>query len=505
MPARGVVAAGHPLTAEAGAEVLREGGNAVDAAIAATMASFSLESALTGLGAGGFMMVKRPGEEAELIDFFVAAPGQGSRERTEELIPAEVRFDADTTQVFNFGAPSCGVPGTAAGLAMAADRFGSMPISELVGAGIRLAREGAPLNRQQAYVLQILEPIYTALPEARALFAPEGNMLREGELFRDPDLADALERFGVEGPASIYGGDTAAAIDDYVGIRGGVLGVEDLAAYEAIRRKPIEVWFGDYRILTNPPPSSGGILIALCLAMLEQLDSSGTEDLVKAMGVANSRRGPYFVAGLERVGFVDEFLSEAALDRALDGGDQLGSTTHLAAIDSEGFCASVTCSNGTGSGLVVPGTGVHLNNMLGEEDLNPLGFHKLVPGTRVTSMMSPTLVLRGDEVVAGLGSAGSNRIRSAVLQTAVNLLANGMPPQDAVNAARVHLEGGLLQAEPGVDEIALRRIEAAGQEVFRWTEKNLYFGGVQVVTRDPVTASLGGGGDPRRGGAVAYA
>ena len=502
---RGVVAAGHPLTAEAGAEVLRAGGNAVDAAVAATIASFPLESALTGLGAGGFMMLKRPGEEAVLIDFFVAAPGMGGRERSQELLPAEVRFDENTTQVFNFGAASCGVPGTAAGLALAAERYGSMPISDLTAAGIRWAREGAPLNQQQAYVLSILEPIYTALPEARALFAPEGHILREGELFRDPDLADALERFGDEGPDSIYAGETAAAINEYVGVRGGILGTEDLAAYEAICRKPVEVRFGDYRILTNPPPSSGGILIGLCLAMLEGLDSTGTRDLVRAMGEANGRRGADFVAGLEREGFVEEFLSEEALERALGGDDRLGSTTHLSAMDSDGVCASVTCSNGTGSGLVVPGTGVHLNNMLGEEDLNPLGFHMSTPGSRVTSMMSPTIVLKGDEVVAGLGSAGSNRIRSAVLQTTVNLLAKGMGPQEAVDAARIHLEAGVLQAEPGADEGALAALEAEGRKVFRWPEKNLYFGGVQVVTRDPATASLGGGGDPRRGGAVAHA
>ena len=150
--------------------------------------------------------------------------------------------------------------------------------------------------------------------------------------------------------------------------------------------------------------------------------------------------------------------------------------------------------------MVVPGTGIHLNNMLGEEDLNPLGFHSARPGTRVSSMMAPTLVLRDGEVVAGLGSAGSNRIRSAVLQTTINLLARGMSPQEAVDAPRIHLEKGVLQAEPGIDGDALDAMKEAGQEVFRWKEKNLFFGGVQVVSRDPDTGELSGGGDPRRGG-----
>ncbi|HTU15368.1 MAG TPA: gamma-glutamyltransferase [Solirubrobacterales bacterium] len=498
MAPRGVVAAGHALTAEAGASILREGGNAVDAAVAAVMASFSVESALTGLGAGGFMIVSAPDSEPVLLDFFVAAPGHGGLERRGELIPVPVHFDANTTQIFNAGAASCGVPGVAAGLSMALARFGSMEIGDLIGPGVRLAREGAPLNREQAYVLRILEPIYTSTPEAREIYAPEGRIVREGELFRFPDLAIALERYAAEGSAAFYGGEVAAAIEEYVAGLGGVLSAADMAAYEAIPRVPVAADFEGYEIFTNPPPSAGGILIALCLSLLRRAGGCGTLEIERAMEVANAARRSGFAERLERPGFAEEFLSGDSIDR-------LGSTTHLAAMDEHGLCASVTCSNGTGSGLVVPGTGIHLNNMLGEEDLNPLGFHKSIPGSRVSSMMSPTVVRRDGEVIAGLGSAGSNRIRSAVLQTTINLLDGGMEPQEAVDAARVHLEAGVLQAEPGVDERALRALERRGREVFRWTEKNLFFGGVQIVTRDPRTGELGGGGDPRRGGAVAYA
>ena len=204
-------------------------------------------------------------------------------------------------------------------------------------------------------------------------------------------------------------------------------------------------------------------------------------------------------------GFASEFLSEASLASGIEATDRLGSTTHLVAIDSDGLCASVTCSNGTGSGMVVPETGVHLNNMLGEEDLNPLGFHRHRPGDRIGSMMSPTLILDRGEVVAGLGSAGSNRIRSAVVQSVVNLVARGMDPQDAIDAPRIHVEGDLIQAEPGVDGVALDRLAASGEEVFVWDRINLFFGGVQAVTRDPGSGLLAGGADPRRGGAVAIA
>ena len=501
-----MVAAGHPLTAEAGASVLREGGNAVDAAVAAAVASFPVEFALTGLGAGGFMIVKGPGSRAVVIDFFVAAPGRGGHELSEELVPVPVHFDASTTQIFNAGAASCGVPGTAAGLEMALDRFGSVPMAELVGSGVRLAREGAPLNSQQAYVLRILEPIYTATAEARAIYAPQGRILREGEEVHDPDLADALERYGAEGAASIYSDEVPRAVEEYVCSRGGILSAADMEAYRPIPREPVGAAYGGHEILTNPPPSAGGILIAYCLELLERLGREpGPVELAAVMDAANRARGEGFAENLEQVGFAEQFLSEESLNGALGGGDRLGSTTHLAVMDQAGLCASVTCSNGTGSGMIVPGTGIHLNNMLGEEDLNPLGFHQAEPGVRVSSMMSPTLILREGEVVAGLGSAGSNRIRSAVLQTTLNLLAGRLGPQSAVDAPRIHLEGGLLQSEPGVDSAALGRLEEDGQEVFRWTERNLFFGGVQVVTRDRDSGRLGGGGDPRRGGAVAYA
>jgi gamma-glutamyltranspeptidase/glutathione hydrolase len=188
-----------------------------------------------------------------------------------------------------------------------------------------------------------------------------------------------------------------------------------------------------------------------------------------------------------------------------DPTDRLGSTTHIAVIDADGNCASVTCSNGTGSGVVVPGTGVHLNNMLGEEDLNPHGFHRIPPGRRVSSMMSPSLALRDGEVVLGLGSAGSNRIRSAILQTIVRVLEQGMDAGEAVRAGRLHFEAGTVQAEPEVDEGGLDDLERRGVPVVRWKRKNLYFGGVQAAARDPASGELTGGGDPRRGGAIALA
>jgi gamma-glutamyltranspeptidase / glutathione hydrolase len=274
-------------------------------------------------------------------------------------------------------------------------------------------------------------------------------------------------------------------------------------------------------VLTNPPPSSGGLLIGYSLGLLDRLgDRSGVEEIVAATEAANARRTDDFPEGLHDEAYVKEFLASdldpvAAKIREGDWvggqggaggpGDRLGSTTHIAVVDSEGSCASVTCSNGTGSGVVVPGTGVHLNNMLGEEDLNPQGFHRIPPGRRVSSMMSPSLALHDGEVALALGSAGSNRIRSAILQVVVRVLEEGMDADRAVRAGRLHFEAGTVQAEPEVDEEGLAGLETRGVPVVRWKRKNLYFGGAQAVVRDPENGALSGGGDPRRGGAVVVA
>jgi len=499
----GVVAAGHPLTAEAGAGVLRAGGNAVDAAVCAVLTSFAVESPLTGFGAGGHMMVHQ-GAKTTLIDFFVAAPGLDGIDRGAELVPVPVRFDAETTQTFFVGPASCGVPGTAAGLAHALERFGTVALGDLVGPGVRHAREGAPINRGQAYILDILAPIHERMPGTRELYAPAGRPLRERDVFHFPELAEALERFGAEGAEPFYRGEVAARISDFVVARGGTLGPGDLASYAAVERPPVVAPFRGTEVLTNPPPSSGGILIAYCLGLLERFGpQSGPEQLVMAMEAANDRRDLAFAEALYEEGMEAGFLDPVGLDLAAV--DLLGSTTHISVLDGDGNCASVTCSNGSGSGVLVPGTGVILNNMLGEEDLNPGGFHAIPPGRRVPSMMAPTAVLRDGEIVLAIGSAGSNRIRSAILQTLVRAIEQGYPVGAAIEAPRLHFEQGVVQAEMGVDPAALTRLEERGRTVARWPSINLFFGGVQAVARDPASGELSGGGDPRRGGAVAYA
>ncbi|HEV3001991.1 MAG TPA: gamma-glutamyltransferase [Solirubrobacteraceae bacterium] len=487
---RGFVAAGHPLTAEAGARVLRDGGNAVDAAIAAMLTSWTAEPLLSGPGAGGYLLVAGAGEAPALLDFFVEAPGRGADAAARcALNPVEVCF-GDATQVFNGGPASCGTYGNPAGICEASRRWGTIPLAELAAPAARLAREGVELNAEQAYVFDLLHGLLLATPEGSALFAPGGALLREGDVFRWDELAGAIELLGAEGERPFYEGEVAAAVVDWVGSLGGTVTREDLAAYRPVLREPVRARYRGRDVLTNPPPNAGGILLALALQRLARTDGPPSlAEIVECMESVQAHRTPEFTNGLADPAYVHDFVST-----------HLGNTTHISVMDGDGRAASVTCTNGEGSGVVVPGTGLHLNNIMGEEDLSPAGFHLAPPGTRMPSMMAPTVVLGDGEVEVVLGSAGSNRIRSAILQVVVGVVDHGMSAGEAVSAPRVHFEEGIVFAEPGVP---VEQLE--GREIVQFREHNLFFGGAQAVERDPSTGALSGAGDPRRGGAAVEA
>jgi gamma-glutamyltranspeptidase / glutathione hydrolase len=490
---RGVVAAGHPLTAKAGAAVLREGGNAVDAAVAAMLTSFVAEPLLTGLGAGGHMIVATA-EEKVLLDFFVEAPRRPDDGSAAELDAVDVSF-GDAVQVFYIGPASCGIYGMPAGVCAAAKRWGTMPLPALAAPAAKLAREGVALNAQQAYIAKILGELLCSTPQCAALWAPGGQPLREGDVLRDPDLAEAIERLGAEGAAPFYRGDIAAAVCDLLASRGGFFDSQQLAAYVAIEREPLQVRFRDREVLTNPPPSAGGSLLAYALRLLDREGSGQARrvggrvgppitQLIEAMEAAQAQRTPQFIEGLGEEGFLERFRAS-----------RLGATTHISVLDRDGMACGVTSTNGEGSGIVVPGTGIHLNNVMGEEDLNPLGFHRHPAGRRMPSMMAPTLVMRSGEVELVLGSAGSNRIRSALLQTIIGVVDRQLPIEQAVSAPRVHFENGVIYHEPGID---LQDLHRGDREIVRFHDRNLFFGGVQAVQQRD--GCITGAGDPRRGG-----
>ncbi len=470
----------------------------MDAVCAAAFAAAVAESPLTGPGAGGFLLVRSPGGEVALLDFFVAAPGLGPDGR--RLDPADldhftVPFGG-ADQVFHIGPASVAVPGMVAGLGEAMRRFGRLGIADVVAPAVRIAREGVVLAREAAYLHEILRDMLTASPEAASVYAPGGRLLGEGDRVRNDDLADALETIGREGPEAMRTGALGRAILGHLRAHGGLVTDDDLTAYRVIDREPLRVRYRGVELVTNPPPSSGGALIAVALRAMEQAGAPGADDVARYRAVANAGVAANAVRG---DGFDDVLGGEEDVVERLWARRPTG-TPHTSAVDADGGMASLSSSNGSGSGVMGPGTGILLNNMLGEEDLNPGGFGRTDPGARMTSMMAPSLLLRDGEPVMALGSAGSNRLRSAILQTVVNLVDGGMDVRAAVRHPRVHPEGDGVDVEGGVPEAAVAALAADGHSLRRWGESNLFFGGVSAAGSG--ARGLEGAGDPRRGGAA---
>jgi gamma-glutamyltranspeptidase/glutathione hydrolase len=498
--------------AEVCAAVLREGGNAVDAAVAGLFASWACEPLLTGPAGGGYLLVAGGAVEPTVLDGFCAAPGLGGGPATGPLIAADCDF-GDTRQVFHVGASSVAAFGVAAMMEEASARWGSLPFADLAAPGAKLAADGVPMNEIQAYVAQILEPILGMTDGVRELWMPGGALIKAGERFLAPGLAETIRRIGAEGAAPLRDGDLAAACVELVAAQGGALTRRDLAEHAPVAHQPLAIAYRDRVVLTTPPSSAGGALLAIALHALARADGRPTAAaLLRAMDSAQAVRTPAFAEQLTGEGFAHRLLAAAS-----DGDDALqqllarqpGSTTHLAVLDRDGLACSVTCSNGECSGVVVPDTGLHLNNVMGEEDLNPLGFGVFPAGRRMPSMMCPTAVLGPNgSLQLALGSAGSNRIRSALLRTIVGVVDEGLSVPEAVDAARLHREGDTVFTEPGVDTSLLldpahAGLQGAATELVEFSDRNLFFGGVQAVGVDPATGAHVAAGDVRRSGAVA--
>lgn len=506
---RGVVAAGHTLTAEAAAEVLRAGGNAYDAVLAALMVACTTEPVLCTPGGGGFLLAHPAGQKPRVYDFFVHTPATRRADSDLDFRPILADFGG-VTQEFHIGLGTIAVPGVVRGLFDIHRDLGTLPMPEVVAQAVSHAKQGVTVTPFQAYVLRVVSATFTATEACHRIFRSVHDaaaLVGEGEIMRQPELADTLETLAIEGDALFYRGEIAAAIADDMHA-GGQITREDLANYTVERRPPLTLDYHGVRMHTNPPPSSGGLLIAFGLKLLESVD-------VKALGASTSA---YLDTLVHVIAATAEARVAAGGDTGLDSGKMLDDaflvryrdeiagraasrrgTTHISVIDADGNLASLTVSNGEGSGYVVPGTGIIMNNMLGEEDLNPGGFQRWPESHRMTSMMAPTALEwpSGDTVV--LGSGGSNRIRTAILQVLLKLIDFELPVEEAVIAPRVHYENGLLSVEGGFDVEELGALLDAFPDHHVWDERNMFFGGAHTVTAD--ANGMHGAGDPRRGGA----
>ncbi len=502
---KNIVAAGDLKTANAIKEVMLKGGNAFDGAVAGVFAAYMAEPALTSPGGGGFLTAYSPGEgEPVLYDFF--AQTVPKRVEPYDFFPVEVDF-GDAVQVFHIGMASVAVPGVVAGLLKIHAERGNLPLEEVLKPALRYAKEGVYLTELQASFVRLLEPIFTATEYSREVFAPGGRLIDHRTKFKNAAYAEFLELLIAEGADAFYQGEVAERIEELSIKHRGFIRKEDLETYKVEERKPLKIHFKGFEIFLNPPPSAGGILIAFTLRLLEKENLGGwgslkhLSKLVEALYTTQLFRREFVDGKLHRGGVERVLTDEGVLKKFLkvfkERLNLWGNTTHIAVSDSEGNIASVTTTNGEGSGYVIPGYGVMLNNMMGEEDLNPQGFFKWQPGVRLPSMMCPTIVFKDGEPVLALGSAGSNRIRSAILQVLLNRLVFGLELQEAVDRPRLHLEGDTLYLEPGLG----KEFETLMDELYavvRFRKKSLFFGGVQAVA--PPFGE--GGGDKRRGGVV---
>ena len=512
----GAVASGHKETSRAARILLEEGGNAFDAALGAMCAACVSEPMLASLGGGGFLLAQTAAGDSQVFDFFTQTPSATKGEL--DFYPIQVDFGT-ATQEFHIGMGSIAVPGVVAGLFSIHAAHCRLPLKKIIEPAVELAREGLRLNKLQNYINQILQPIIETSAEARALatpmFAP-GRLAEIGDFIYNPDLADTFEALTRHGPQWFYTGEPARQLVRDCAQLGGLISAADLQSYEVILRKPVTIESHGARISVNSPPSPGGTLTVFALSLLNNIRPGEHEwgspqhamalaRVMQASSLVRKQHG--LAAGLDDKSAASILSAENLSNwRSTLHTGALASrgTTQISVADVAGNLASLTLSNGEGSSYVMPGSGIMLNNMLGEEDLNPDGFHNMPAGVRLASMMTPTIACLSDGGQIALGSGGSNRIRSAILQVLTNVLEFDMGLEQAVNAPRLHLEGPHLNVEAGFSEAALELFEAEWPGVEQWPETNLFFGGVHAV-ECLANGEFRAAGDPRRGGAAAIA
>lgn len=504
----GAVASSSRSAADAGARVLREGGNAVDAGIAALLVSAVTHPAIVSLGGGGFITVWPPGGRPVTIDGYGEMPGRGAPpdRRGRGGIEVHLGYGGGVTTIVGYG--SVATPGALAALGLASARYGRVPWNLVVGPAFEHARDGFPLpDSSRHYLESSHQLVYGWHPESfAALHDASGRLLEAGETVRIPTLADSLRIIADEGVDAVYRGELGRLIAEDSQRHDGLLTREDLEAYRPIVRPALEVEMGGWRLATNPPPAVGGAVLAVMLRLMKGRPSDRwTPDelayWIRVQEAVFGYRRRQLDLSLEPERDVRRFLEETTYSGFLQAVTS-PSTVHTSAVDVEGLACSVSISTGYGSGVMPPGTGLWMNNFLGELELNRRGFHAWPTGARLASNMAPSAGRRRDGAVLAIGTPGADRITTALLQTLVNFVQLGLTLPDAVAHPRLHVE---WQGEDEGIRVAYEaglRVDELDVPQRRFGEPSMFFGGVCAALRDPAGGFLVAS-DPRRAGGVA--
>jgi gamma-glutamyltranspeptidase/glutathione hydrolase len=491
---------------EAGRQLAEMGGNVVDIAVGCALAATVAEALMCSLGGSAFINIKLPGKDPELIDGADAMPHIPEEDRKNEQkawTSANIPYGDGIT--INVGHASVAVPGMLRALELAWQRHGSLPWPEVVAPAIQLASSGVMANQTLVMWLGMAgRAVYFQQRESRETFFPDGsNPLRQGEFYKPPHLAGTLELVAREGADALYRGDLGRAFSQEITSNHGYVTMDDLAAYEAKVRKPIVLRSHGYRLALNPPPSIGGAMAGSMVQLYDDVWHPGMSEAERNLAIARIQRTMFSLRHQEgSADWTDEraalILEKPWLQRFFHKTFS-PNTMHTSVATGDGAVVAITMSNGYGSGISIPGTGIPSNNSLGEPELNPGGYFRIPPGGRLVSNMSPTVVWDDDGMALAMGSPGASRITTTILQGWIRLGFEKMSFEDMVRAPRLHVEniGGefVVQYEPGID------VSLAGRhfKLRAFDDQDMYFGALNVAGSD-ASGALHALADSRRYG-----
>ena len=504
---RVAVAATGAQSLAAGLGVAAEGGGAVDAALAAAFVALATEPGMVSFGGGAYVAIWPADGDPVVVDGNVEMPGRGA---------PDTRFGSGVREVFttygggvtmHAGAGSVATPGIVQAFAAAHEARARLPWARLLAPATRAAREGYPMSPAASrYLGLVADTLFGEDPEAHALMTrPDGTVLAGGEATRNPALADVLEELAVDGAALFTTGRVGRALVDAMR-HDGLVTAADLAAYSPAVRPAHPFAVGDWTIAVNPPPSVGGPILAVMLGELARRGAWTWADAIEVQHRVLRYRNAVHdrSADLEADGI--DLLARVSA-QGLGGLRGSSSTAHVSAVDADGNACAITMSSGYGAGLCIPGTGILLNNSLGEVELNQHGLHALPPGTRLASNMAPTTGRTEDGRTLAIGSPGADRITTALMLVLGQGCLRGADLREAIDDPRLHLRlgpDGAYVVEHERDPGITSAVAASGLEGHEYAEPHMYFGGVGAAHR-AADGSLQAAGDRRRDAAVGVA